>query len=223
MLSDLKREFLASPYPLWKGVTYCTIDVLHWWLFCFSLSPLSGQLNIQDLFIPRLCFVAPVKYLYLVGRQWCTMNIFVLFLHSFSYILNNAKLTVWISYYERKHGKEEKIPKLPHPNLQITFESRKNGETTRIWFVISFSKVNSPTIHLLFRRQWKFSKLVYFSLGWPVLGWHGKDLDQMPISFCGEISYFWLWTKSWTKNRFHVLINLAIYGKGFALRLTRAS
>ena len=42
-------------HPTYFGrVTYCTIDALHLWLFCFSLSPLSGQLNIQDLFIPRL-------------------------------------------------------------------------------------------------------------------------------------------------------------------------
>ena len=178
---------------------------MYYWCLAFVTVLLLSQSFVKPIKHSRplystIGFVAPVKYLYLVGTQWCTMNIFVLFLHSFSYILNNAKLTVWISYYERKHGKEEKIPKLPHPNLQITFKSRKNGETTRIWFVISSSKVNSPTIHLLFQRQWKFSELVfffsrknvlYFSRCWPVLGWHGKDLDQMSISFCGEILYFW--------------------------------
>ena len=151
-------------------------------------------------------FVAPVKYLYLVGRQWCTMNTFVLFLHSFSHILNNVKLTVWISHYEHKHGKEEKIPKLPHPNLQITFKSRKNGETTRIWFVISSSKANSPTIHLLFWWQWKFSKL-FFSLAfflllassWLVWKEFGPDAN---IFLRWDFWFLIAWTKSWTKNHF---------------------
>ena len=131
------------------------------------------------------------------------MNIFVLFLHSFSYILNNAKLTVWISYYERKHGKEEKIPKLPHPNLQITFKSRKNGETTRIWFVISFSKVNSPTIHLLFRRQRKFSKLVlFFKKKCLVFLVAGQLLVGMVVKIFLRWDFWFriVWTKSWTKR-----------------------
>ena len=157
------------------------------------------------------------------------MNIFVLFLHSFSHILNNVKLTVWwISHYERKHGNEEKIPKLPHPNLQITFKSRKNGETTRIWFVISFSKVNSPTIHLLFRRQRKFSKLVLFfkkkCLVFLVAGQFLVGMERIWTRCQYLFAVRFLISDSVDKilNQ-KVLSNLAIHGKGFALRFTRTS